>query len=423
VSAVVDALKSAMEIHLSPINSRLKGMQLDISSNHGHVTKRLFPDLEAKLTTLDGALDSKTRELDAKGESLLAKITPLDSRITTNVGKRIVNLETKVEVATNNFNARIATLESQGLEAWPSTGLPQPESPTAAVPAMTPVMTSEREGDEDADFISPDGNTIDVTARTRIAYTNARERSSFLHAGPSGSQPQPRRGRSHIKNPYDALVAAPSNLSKYSDPEYFDAPSNLSKYSDPEYFDNRFTSTKSLHQTTILESFGHSEAVHGQNTQDTNIFTEGVHSQNTQDPNIFKNINQDNSNRRSGDSVQGNRGGSRGSRQVVGGPIISPPHCDRAMHARTLGASCFDIIQLATKDYHGGMDGVVNLTEEDIRACGYGQVKAIAEDVVVCYNDIILAHRKVSELWHNGYAHTFGPQVDKILQKSLSVFP
>jgi hypothetical protein len=52
VSAVVDALKSAMEIHLSPINSRLKGMQSDISSNHGHATKRLFPDLEAKLTTL-----------------------------------------------------------------------------------------------------------------------------------------------------------------------------------------------------------------------------------------------------------------------------------------------------------------------------------------------------------------------------------
>jgi hypothetical protein len=219
------------------------------------------------------------------------------------------------------------------------------------------------------------------------------------------------------------LVAAPSNLSKYSDPEYFDAPSNLSKYSDPEYFDNRFTSTKSLHQTTILKSFGHSEGVHSQNTQDTNIFTEGVHGQNTQDPNIFTNSNQDNSNRRSGDSVQGNRGGSHGSQQVVGGPIISPPHCNRAMHARTLGASCFDVIRLATKDYHGGMDGVVNLTEEAIWACGYGQVKATAEDVIVCYNDIILAHCKVSELWHNGYAHTFGPQVDKILQKSLSVFP
>jgi hypothetical protein len=38
------------------------------------------------------------------------------------------------------------------------------------------------------------------------------------------------------------------------------------------------------------------------------------------------------------------------------------------MHARTLGASCFDVIRLATKDHHGGMDGVVNLTEEAILA-------------------------------------------------------
>ncbi len=243
------------------------------------------------------------------------------------MGERIANLETKVEVAIINFDARIAALESQGLEARPSTGLPQPDLLMAAVPAMAPAMTSGRKGDEDVDFISPDDDTIDITARTHVAYPIARERNSFLHAGPSGSQPQPtitpQRGRSPIWNPYDALVAAPSNLSKYSDPEYFDnrvaTPSNLSKYSDPEYFDNRFTSTKSLRQTTIPESFGHSE-----------------------NP---ANSNQDNSNHHLGDSVQGNRGGSHGSRQVVGGPIISPPHCDRAMHARTLVASCFDVIR------------------------------------------------------------------------------
>jgi hypothetical protein len=282
VSAVVDALKSAMEIHLSPINIRLKGMQSDISSNHGHITKRLFPALEAKLTTLDGELDSNTRELDAKGESLLAKITSLDGRTATDVGERIANLETKVEVATINFDARIAAPESQGLEARPSTGLSQPKLPTAAVPAMVPAMTSGREGDEDADFISPDDNTIDVTACTHVANAIAREINSFLYAGPSGSQPQPtstpRCGCSPVLNPYDALVAAPSNLSKYSD---------------PEYFDNHFTSTKSLRQTTIPKSFGHSECP--------------------------ANSNQDNSNRRSGDSFQGNRGGSHGSQQVVGG--------------------------------------------------------------------------------------------------------
>jgi hypothetical protein len=93
------------------------------------------------------------------------------------------------------------------------------------------------------------------------------------------------------------------------------------------------------------------------------------------------------------------------------------------MHACTLGVSCFDITSLATKEYHVGMDGVDTLTKEDIQACGYAQVKASIEDVVVCYNDIIFVHNKVSGLWYNGYAHTLGPQVDKILQKLLSVFP
>jgi hypothetical protein len=79
---------------------------------------------------------------------------------------------------------------------------------------MAPAMTSGREGNEDVDFISPDDDTIDVTACTRVAYAIARERSPFLQAGPSGSQPQPtitpRRGRSPVRNPYNASVAAPS---------------------------------------------------------------------------------------------------------------------------------------------------------------------------------------------------------------------
>jgi hypothetical protein len=41
----------------------------------------------------------------------------------------------------------------------------------------------------------------------------------------------------------------------------------------------------------------------------------------------------------------------------------------------------------------------------------------------VCYNDIILVHHKVQELWYNTYTHTSGPQVGKILHKSLLVFP
>jgi hypothetical protein len=93
------------------------------------------------------------------------------------------------------------------------------------------------------------------------------------------------------------------------------------------------------------------------------------------------------------------------------------------MQACTLGASCFNIIRLATKEYHIDMDGVASLTEEDIQACGYSRVKASMEDLVMCYSNINLVHRKASKLWYNSYAHTLGPHVDKILQKSLSLFP
>jgi hypothetical protein len=93
------------------------------------------------------------------------------------------------------------------------------------------------------------------------------------------------------------------------------------------------------------------------------------------------------------------------------------------MRACSLGASRVDVIRLACSEYHIGMGGVTTLTEDILEARGFSQVTANVEDVVVCYSDIILAHRKVTELWYNTYAHTYGPQVDKIIQKSLSVFP
>jgi len=115
--------------------------------------------------------------------------------------------------------------------------------------------------------------------------------------------------------------------------------------------------------------------------------------------------------------------GRNGNVPIMGGPIISPRHSDRAMHARTLGASRFDVMKLASAEYHYGVDGVEDLNEKFIQDCGYGTVKATVEDVVVCFNDIIMVHRKVRDLWHNSYAHTLGPQVSTILTKHIKVFP
>jgi hypothetical protein len=55
---------------------------------------------------------------------------------------------------------------------------------------------------------------------------------------------------------------------------------------------------------------------------------------------------------------------------IVGGPIVSLQHSNRAKHTLTLGASCFDVIRLAERDYHIGMDGVEQLTNKLIQDCG-----------------------------------------------------
>jgi hypothetical protein len=43
--------------------------------------------------------------------------------------------------------------------------------------------------------------------------------------------------------------------------------------------------------------------------------------------------------------------------------------------------------------------------------------------VVSCRNDIIVVHRRILELWHNPVLHTFGPQVNRIITKSLKLLP
>jgi hypothetical protein len=190
VAAVVAALESSMETHLSPINSRLKRMQLDISSNHGHITKRLFPALETKLAVLEDLLASKTRELEAKGQSLLKKFTALDGMIAANVGEKIATLETAVELATNNFESRFAALKLHGLEPQRSPDDLSPDMTTATVLATLAEMTSpcktapRRKSNSDGDYVSPDNEAVNVATRSRMAYASARECNPSLRAGP-----------------------------------------------------------------------------------------------------------------------------------------------------------------------------------------------------------------------------------------------
>ena len=104
-----------------------------------------------------------------------------------------------------------------------------------------------------------------------------------------------------------------------------------------------------------------------------------------------------------------------------GGPISSPRNLDRESHARELGASRFDITTLAHADYHAGHYGSARINASFLQDCGFRNISA--DDVVTCFNDIITAHDTIMDLWTNVTMNTSGPQVNRILKKSLKLFP
>ena len=103
------------------------------------------------------------------------------------------------------------------------------------------------------------------------------------------------------------------------------------------------------------------------------------------------------------------------------GPLESPRLGDREHRARQLGVSRFDILGLAHSTYHAGADGFPTLTSGVLSKIGYNKISS--SEVVSCHNDIIAVHRRILELWHNPVLHTFGPQVGRIITKSLKVLP
>ena len=107
-----------------------------------------------------------------------------------------------------------------------------------------------------------------------------------------------------------------------------------------------------------------------------------------------------------------------------GSPIVSPRASNRERLACVLKTSHFDKAMLAHSKYHGGTDGLAELTINFIHERGYEPITVEApEDNLICYNDIILVHQKVVAGWTNFRTGRSGPTVEYILKKALVNFP
>jgi hypothetical protein len=65
---------------------------------------------------------------------------------------------------------------------------------------------------------------------------------------------------------------------------------------------------------------------------------------------------------------------SQGTEPTPGGPIVSPRQGDQEGQARKLGTSRFDIVKLASTDYHIGTFGVAVLMHAILVKCGYSNI-------------------------------------------------
>ncbi len=64
------------------------------------------------------------------------------------------------------------------------------------------------------------------------------------------------------------------------------------------------------------------------------------------------------------------------------------------------------------------------LKEKIIHNCGYKSIHVDhPEDILLCFNEIILIHKTVVQGWRNPWTQFCGPVVEYILEKALPVFP
>ncbi len=130
------------------------------------------------------------------------------------------------------------------------------------------------------------------------------------------------------------------------------------------------------------------------------------------------------SSRAAGLHVEGNvtRGDTDDEEEAsLGGRIVSPRHADRRRQALTSKISPMDIGHLGNTRYHGGPRRYSQLTMKIVHNCGF--TKLNTNDVIMSYNEIIHLHTEFLAHWEHPGQYYSGPQVDRILDKGISLFP
>ena len=109
----------------------------------------------------------------------------------------------------------------------------------------------------------------------------------------------------------------------------------------------------------------------------------------------------------------------------VGGLVHSPRPSDKERLARSCKIGLFDIAGLASFDYHGGPQGVQELTVLFIHNCGYRSFLELVspEDILLCFGEIQQIQRKVLVSWFNNRTQVSGPSLERILERGLKAFP
>jgi len=146
-----------VERHSSDITLRVDDLKATVNSNHGHITKRLFPDVDNRLTSLEQLLAATTSGLEAKGESLLARITSFEATAPAHAG-----------------SAGLPRAPRQREPPDDDDPIPATSRRSTVTVVVDDVAHDALGMDHPADAGPADDTGMDVTARSRLAYKRAR---------------------------------------------------------------------------------------------------------------------------------------------------------------------------------------------------------------------------------------------------------